>query len=69
MPTAQRMLAQRKPKLVIAAQTPLTAGPAPLTTMLLLRREYRLVAAVAGVPIYHRLQRPRRGILAGPMLS
>jgi dolichyl-phosphate-mannose-protein mannosyltransferase len=69
MPAAQRMLAQRKPKLVIAAQTPLTSGPSPLTTMLVLRREYRLVAAVAGVPIYHRLQHPRRGILAGPMLT
>jgi dolichyl-phosphate-mannose-protein mannosyltransferase len=69
LPAAERMLGQRKPKLVIAAQTPLAIDPSSLTTMRILRREYRVVAAVAGVPIYHRLQHRRRMPMSGPMLS
>ena len=67
LPAAERMLAQRKPALVVAAQTPLSIDPSSLTTMRTLRREYRMVAAVAGIPIYRRLPHPVRLPLPGPM--
>jgi 4-amino-4-deoxy-L-arabinose transferase-like glycosyltransferase len=65
LPAADRMLAQRKPALVVAAQTPLAIDRSSLTTMRILRREYRLVAAVAGVPIYRRLEHTRPGMMPG----
>ena len=67
LPAAEKMLAQRKPALVVAAQAPTAIDPSSLTTMRILRREYRMVAAVAGVPIYRRLPHPRREPLPGPV--
>jgi 4-amino-4-deoxy-L-arabinose transferase-like glycosyltransferase len=67
LPAAEKMLAQRKPALVVAAQPPTAIDPSSLTTMRILRREYRLVAAVAGIPIYRRLAHPRREPLPGPV--
>ena len=61
------MLAQRKPSLVVAAQPATAIDPSSLTTMRILRREYRMVAAVAGLPIYRRLSHPRREPLPGPV--
>jgi hypothetical protein len=69
LPAAERMLAQRKPKLVVAAQTPVAIDPSSLTTMRILRREYRIAATVAGVPIYRRRQHPVRAPTPGPVLS
>jgi hypothetical protein len=68
LPAAERMLAQRKPKLVVAAQSPIAMDPASLTAMRILRREYRVVKAVAGVPIYLRLPHPRRSPSPGQVL-
>jgi len=67
LPAAEKMLAQRKPALVVAAQPPTAIDPSSLTTMRILRREYRMVAAVAGVPIYRRLPHPPREPLPGPV--
>ena len=67
LPAAEKMLAQRKPALVVAAQSPTAIDPSSLTAMRILRREYRMVAAVAGIPIYRRLPHPRREPLAGPI--
>jgi hypothetical protein len=67
LPAAEKMLAQRKPALVVAAQPPTAIDPSSLTTMRILRREYKMVAAVDGIPIYRRLAHPRREPLAGPI--
>jgi hypothetical protein len=67
LPAAEKMLALRKPALVVAAQAPTAIDPSSLTTMRILRREYRMVAAVAGIPIYRRLPHPRREPLPGPV--
>jgi len=67
LPAAEKMLAQRKPALVVAAQSPTAIDPSSLTAMRILRREYRMVTAVAGVPIYRRLAHPRREPLSGPI--
>jgi len=64
--SAQRMLAARRPIVVVAAQTPSSIDPS-LTTMRILRREYRPVAAVDGVPIYRRLPHPVNDI-PGPVV-
>jgi 4-amino-4-deoxy-L-arabinose transferase-like glycosyltransferase len=65
--SAQRMLAERKPIVVVAAQAP-TSIDKSLTTMRILRREYRPVTAVDGVPIYRRLAHPVSDI-PGPVVS
>jgi 4-amino-4-deoxy-L-arabinose transferase-like glycosyltransferase len=53
---AQRMLAARRPALVVVAQPPQGVDPSG-TTARILRTGYRRVAVVEGVPIYARLPR------------
>jgi hypothetical protein len=56
--SARRMLAARRPALVVVAQRPGTIDPSGATAEIL-RRKYRLAARVEGVPILEPARRRR----------
>lgn len=67
LPAAERMLAARRPALVVAAQPPLSLDPSG-TTLRILRAGYRAVAAVGDVPIYERRPHPA-WVVPGPVID